>query len=143
VKIFVLAILGVLAATACGSETAATPTPLIVFTMAAQNGSGASGTGNVVRGTDSFTVTIHLTRLAPSSSHVSHLHAGSCGAPGAIAFALQQVIADSSGAATIATNVPSGYLVPASGWYVNVHHGPDFTAPANAPSDSCGDLPAA
>ena len=29
------------------------------------------------------------------------------------------------------------------GWYVNVHHGPDFSAPANGPSISCGDLPAA
>jgi hypothetical protein len=144
VKIFVLAVLGVLAAAACGGESSAPPpTPSIDFTMAAQNGSGASGTGTVVKGAGSFTVTIKLTGLAPNSRHVSHVHAGGCGAPGGIAFALQQVIADSAGAATMATTVPAGYLVPTSGWYVNVHHGPDFTAPANAPSDSCGDLPAA
>lgn len=143
-KIFVVALFGILAAAACsGDSTAATPTPPIDFTMAAQNASVAYGTGTVVKGTGSFTVTIKLTGLTPNSSHVSHVHAGSCAAPGGIAFALQQVIADSTGAVTIATTVPAGYVVPASGWYVNVHHGPDFSAPANAPSDSCGDLPAA
>jgi hypothetical protein len=144
VKILVLAILVLLAAAACGGgTTAATPTPTLDFTMAAQNGSGVAGTGIVVKGADSFTVTIKLTKLAPNSSHVSHVHAGRCSAAGGIAFALKQVIADSSGTATMTTTVPAGYLVPASGWYVNVHHGPDFSAPANAPSDSCGDLPAA
>jgi hypothetical protein len=142
-KLFVIAVLGVLAGVACGGETAATPTPPhIVFAMVAQNGSGASGTGTVVRSTDSFTITVKLTRLAPNSSHVSHLHDGSCGAPGGIAYALKQVVSDSSGAATIESTVPAGYLVPAAGWYVNVHHGPDFTEADYAPSDSCGDLPA-
>jgi hypothetical protein len=144
VKLFGLALLGVLAAAACGGETSGTATPsVIVFTMAAQNGSGASGTGTVVRGAGSFTITIRLTRLEPNSSHVSHLHDGGCGSPGGIAFALKQVVADSAGGATIVSTVPIGYLVPASGWYVNVHHGPDFTEAEYAPSDSCGDLPAA
>jgi len=138
----VLAMLGVLAA-ACGGDTSAAPHPAppIDFTMSAQNLSGVAGTGTVVKAAGSFTVTIKLTKLDPNSSHVSHLHAGSCTAAGGIAFALKQVIADSAGAATIATTVPAGYVVPASGWYVNVHHGPDFSAPANAPSDSCGNLP--
>ena len=144
VKIFLVAIIGSLSVAACGAETGATPTPsLIVFAMAAQNGSGASGTGTVVRSADSFTITIKLTRLMPNSSHVSHLHDGRCGAPGGIAFALKQVIADSAGGATIVSTVPIRYAVPASGWYVNVHHGPDFTEAEYAPSDSCGDLPAA
>ena len=111
--------------------------------MAAQNGSGVSGTGTIVKGIDSFIVTIKLTGFAPNSSHVSHLHAGRCAQPGAIAYALIQVIADASGAATATTSVPAAYFVPASGWYVNVHHGPDFTDADYAPSDSCGDLSAA
>jgi hypothetical protein len=41
------------------------------------------------------------------------------------------------------STVPAAYSVPAGGWYVNVHHGPDFTVPANGPSISCGDLAAA
>jgi hypothetical protein len=145
VRNLVLAGLSVLAVAACGgsSTTAATPTPDIQFTMAAQNGSAVPGTGTIVESNGSFTVTIKLTGMAPNSSHVSHLHFGKCNQAGGIAFALQQVVADSSGAATVTTSLAAAYLVPASGWYVNVHHGPDFSAPANAPSDSCGDLPAA
>jgi hypothetical protein len=143
VKILVLA-LGALIAVACGGDATGPPTAHTVdFTMLAQNGSTVAGTGSVVKGTDSFTVTIKLAGLAPNSSHVSHLHAGSCAAPGGIAFALHQVVADATGAASIASTIPTSYVVPGSGWYVNVHHGPDFSAPANAPSDSCGDLTAA
>ena len=135
---------GLLVASACGggAATSASPTPAINFTMAAQNGSGVSGSGNIVKGTDSFTVTVKLTGFAPNSSHVSHVHAGRCAQPGGIAYALVQVIADASGAATATTIVPAAYVVPASVWYVNVHHGPDFTEAGYAPSDSCGDLSA-
>jgi hypothetical protein len=108
--------------------------------MVAQNGSGVAGTGQIVKGTGSFTVTIKLTGMAPNSSHISHVHTGACAKPGGIAYALQQVVADSSGAATVTSTVSVDYAIPAGGWYVNVHHGPDFTAPANGPSISCGDL---
>ncbi|HKB34540.1 MAG TPA: hypothetical protein VKF16_11820 [Candidatus Dormibacteraeota bacterium] len=141
-----LALAGVLAFSACGGGAAATsapPTPGINFTMVAQNLSGVSGSGTIVKGTGSFVVTIKLTGFAPNSSHVSHVHAGRCSQPGGIAYALVQVIADASGAATATTTVPASYIVPASGWYVNVHHGPDFTDADYAPSDSCGDLSAA
>lgn len=134
----------VVAITACGGSAAATPPPPqdIKFTMKAQNASGVSGTGQIVRSSGSFTVTIKLTGFAPGSSHISHIHAGRCAAPGGIAYALQQVIADSSGAATATTTIPVTYAIPVSGWYVNVHHGPDFTDADYAPSDSCGDLSA-
>jgi hypothetical protein len=111
--------------------------------MTDQNGSGVSGTGSIVKAEGAFTVTIKLTKMLVGSSHVSHIHAGSCAAPGGIAFALQQVIADSAGSATTASTLPVTYLVPTSGWYVNVHQGPDFTEAEYAPSISCGDLPAA
>ena len=135
-----------LVVSACGggsTATSAPPTPAINFTMVAQNASGVSGTGTIVKGTDSFTVTIALTGFPPNSSHVSHVHLGRCAQPGGIAYALVQVIADASGAATATTTVPAAYAIPASGWYVNVHHGPDFTDADYAPSDSCGDLSAA
>ncbi len=141
-----LALAGIVAISACGggaTAASASPTPGINFTMNAQNGSGVSGTGQIVKATGSFTVTINLTGLAPNSSHISHVHAGRCAQPGGIAYALQQVVADSSGAATTTTMVPAEYIVPGSGWYVNVHHGPDFTDAEYAPSDSCGDLSAA
>lgn len=145
----VISLVGLLAIVACGggnnsnSTSTVTPTPTIKFTMTAQNASGVSGTGEVVKGSGSFTVTIKLTGMPANSSHVSHVHTGSCAKPGGIAYALSQVIADSSGAATVTSTVPAEYLIPAGGWYVNVHHGPDFTAPANGPSISCGDLPSA
>jgi hypothetical protein len=135
---------GVLAVTACGGSSAASPPAVqdVKFTMTAQNGSGVSGTGQIVQANGSFTVTIKLTGMAPGSSHISHIHAGKCAAPGGIAYALQQVVADSSGGATATTIIPVQYAIPVSGWYVNVHHGPDFTNVGNAPSDSCGDLSA-
>jgi hypothetical protein len=75
-----------------------------------------------------------------NSIHISHVHAGGCSRPGGIVFNLQSVAANSSGTATTTTVVPAQYLVPASGWYVNVHFGPDFTEAEYAPSISCGDL---
>jgi hypothetical protein len=108
--------------------------------MTAQNGSGVSGTGGIVEGTSSFTLTIKLTGMTPGSIHISHVHAGGCAHPGGIVYNLQSVVAGSSGAATTISSVPAGYLVPTSGWYVNVHFGPDFTEAEYAPSISCGDL---
>jgi hypothetical protein len=138
----VVVLAAVLAVTACGGSSAASPPPShdINFTMKAQNGSGVSGTGQIVQANGSFTVTVQLTGMQASSSHISHIHAGRCDAPGGIAYALHQVIADSSGAATATTVIPVQYAIPVSGWYVNVHHGPDFTDADYAPSDSCGDL---
>jgi hypothetical protein len=130
---------------ACGGGGTATPpsAPKISFAMGAQNGSSVSGTADVVKSAGSFTLTVKLTGLQANSSHIAHIHAGKCAVPGSVAYALQQVIADSSGAATMNTVVATGYSVPAFGWYVNIHHGPDFSAPANAPSISCGDMPTA
>jgi CHRD domain len=141
---FLVVLAAILAVAGCGGGTASTapPSPGINFTMTAQNSSGVSGTGTIVRGAGTFTVTIRLTGFKPNSSHVSHVHTGQCAQPGGIAYALQQVIADSSGSATTSSTVIATYLVPASGWYVNVHHGPDFTDADYAPSDSCGDLSA-
>jgi hypothetical protein len=140
-----LVLVALVAASACGESAAPGPSaaPGIDFTMRAQNGSGVSGTGRIVKAAGSFTVTVVLTGMAPNSSHISHVHLGRCAQPGGIAYALHQVVADASGAATATTIVPADYSIPVSGWYVNVHHGPDFTDADYAPSDSCGDLSAA
>jgi hypothetical protein len=107
------------------------------------NASGVTGTGQVYKGAGTFTVSIQIHGLAPNSSHVSHVHIGSCAKQGNVAYALLQVIADSAGNATATTAVAEYYSMPTSGWYVNVHFGPDFTKPQYAPSVACGDLPAA
>jgi hypothetical protein len=140
----VLGVIGLFVLAACGGGSTATASPApISFAMGVQNASGVSGTGQVVKGSGSFTVTIKLTGLVPNSSHVSHIHNGACAKPGGIAYALAEVVADSSGAATATTTVSVDYTIPGAGWYVNVHHGPDLTAPANGPSITCGDLPTA
>jgi hypothetical protein len=138
-----LALVSALVVAACGGGSTATapPAPKISFAMGAQNGSMVSGTADVVKSAGSFTLTVKLTGMPANSSHVAHIHAGKCSAPGGVAYALQQVNADAAGAATMNTVVPTGYAVPAFGWYVNIHHGPDFSTPANAPSVSCGDMP--
>ena len=139
-----VAILVLLTAMACGGTAAATPspTPSATFTMSAMNASGVTGTGQVFKGTGSFTVAIQIHGLAPNSSHISHVHIGSCAKQGNVAYALLQVIADASGNATATSVVPEYYSMPSTGWYVNVHKGPDFTEAQYAPSVSCGDLPA-
>jgi hypothetical protein len=140
-KNFVIALVSGLVIAACGGGAAAMPSPTsLAFAMKAQGGSGVSGTGDIVDATGSFTLTIKLTGMTPGSIHVSHVHAGRCTQPGGIVYSLQSVVASSSGTATTTTTVPATYLVPTSGWYVNVHFGPDFTEAAYAPSISCGDL---
>ena len=132
-----------LVAVACGGATAPSSTAPLTsksFTMTGQNASGVTGSGHVVTELGSFTVSIKLIGLKPNSSHASHVHIGSCGSPGGIAYALLQVIADSSGNATATTRVAEDYSLPRTGWYVNVHLGPNVDESEYAPSVSCGDL---
>ena len=140
------AILFLLSTVACGgaattASTSPSQNPASAFTMGSMNASGVTGTGQVTKGAGSFTVSIQIHGLKPSSSHISHVHIGTCANQGNVAYALIQVIADASGNATATTKVPEYFSMPALGWYVNVHAGPDFTEAEYAPSVSCGDLP--
>jgi len=73
-----------------------------------------------------MTVRLKITGLQANSSHISHVHIGSCQQNGNIALALNQVIADAQGEADVKTTVKATYP-PASGtWYVVVHAGPDM-----------------
>jgi CHRD domain-containing protein len=140
-------ILTLFAAIACGGSNgpaaATSPKPAATFTMGSMGGSGVTGVGQVYKQTGSFTVSIQIKGLAANSSHVSHVHIGTCAKPGSVAYALIQVVADASGNATATTTVAEYYSMPATGWYVNVHRGPDFSEAEYAPSVSCGDLPQA
>ena len=110
--------------------------------MMSMGGSGVTGTGQVSKGAGNFVVSIQIHGMKPNSSQVSHVHVGTCAKPGGIAYALLQVVADAAGNASATSTVQEYYSMPITGWYVNVHEGPDLTEAEYAPSISCGDLPA-
>lgn len=99
----------------------------------------ASGKITVTATPTSTTIELVITGLAANSSHVSHVHSGSCQQPGGILYALNQVVADGNGAADTRTTIQAKYP-PASGhWYVVVHAGPDMQG-SNATYLMCGNL---
>lgn len=136
-------LLGASCGASSGVAAVAAPTPSATFSMSPQNGSGVSGTGQIYKEVGAFRVSVTLTGLVPNSSHVSHVHLGSCAAQGKIAYALIQVVADSAGRATATSTVAEDYSLARTGWYVNVHLGEDLSEAGYLPSISCGDLPPA
>ncbi|HET7467349.1 MAG TPA: hypothetical protein VFL29_11835 [Candidatus Dormibacteraeota bacterium] len=99
----------------------------------------ASGKITVTTTPTSTTIELVITGLASNSSHVSHVHSGSCQQPGGILYALNQVVADGNGGADTRTTIQAKYP-PASGhWYVVVHAGPDMQG-SNATYLMCGNL---
>jgi hypothetical protein len=86
-------------------------------------------------------VELSMTGLAPNSRHPAHIHAGSCRNAGKVVYPLQDVVADAHGVATVTTtisNVMSG--IPATGWYINVHNGPELTSEAESMPIACGEV---
>jgi hypothetical protein len=149
-----LLVLVTASAVACGnaSQTAATspspvaspspsPSPTPAGLQFALNGihTSAAGKIRVAATPTSTTIELMITGLAANSSHISHVHSGSCQQPGGILYALNQVIADGTGAADTPTTIQVKYP-PASGhWYVVVHSGPDMQG-SNAVYLMCGNL---
>src|SRR2546428_11326602 len=97
-------------AVACGgaSQTAATtpspvaspsPSPSPTGQQFALGGIHTSASGKIFVTTTPTSTTIELivTGLGSDTSHVSHIHSGSCQQPGGILYALNQVVADGSG----------------------------------------------
>jgi len=73
------------------------------------------------RGKSSLTVKIFLFRLAPNSTHVAHIHSGSCEDQGPVVDKLNPVHADTVGFGTSTTTLSDVSSIPDTGWYVNVH----------------------
>ena len=91
--------------------------------------------------TEDLTVKTTLTGLAPNSTHPAHIHLGVCTSNGAIAYPLRNVVADAGGnavATTVIANVKNG--IPANGWYINVHNGPNLTPAVQFIPIACGDI---
>jgi hypothetical protein len=82
-------------------------------------------------------VTVDVAGLAPNSVHPAHIHTGtSCSANGPILYPFQPLKADAAGVAHEALTIPA-QSVPATGWYVNVHMGPDLVGAHGTPI-GCG-----
>ena len=142
-------------AAACGGEPAATaaqsptapasspspspsPTPLS-FRLVPEPGVTATGTISVVATQNTTSIELKITGLQANSSHVSHIHLGSCQSRGGIAFALNQVVADGQGMADVRSRLDLSYPPNGTTWYVVVHAGPDM-AGSNASYLLCGNL---
>jgi hypothetical protein len=95
----------------------------------------ASGMALLSLANDNLTVTLTLTGLAPNSTHLAHIHEGSCEAQGIVVHQLNPVVADASGKGTSTTVIPKVSSIPASGWYVNVHQGATNTPHSSDPNN--------
>jgi CHRD domain len=142
-----LAMVLVVAACGGGGGGASNPTPsaqAIPFTLNAVDNNGVSGDGTITKMSGKFTVTLRLKGLVANSSHMSHIHKGSCApaSQGDVVTVLENVKADGAGSGTATTSVSHPYSVPSTGWYVNVHAGPDFSKAEYVDSIACGDLTA-
>ena len=129
-----------------GGTGAGSPTPSapgIPFTMKAVNNSGVTGDGTITKMSGKFIVTVRLKGLEAKSSHMSHIHVGSCAAgPGDVAITLGNVVGDSNGDGRATTTISHPYVVPSTGWYVNVHVGPDLSKAEYVEGIACGELTA-
>jgi CHRD domain len=102
-------------------------------------GTTAKGTITVTAVANTLTVELKIAGLQSKSSHVNHIHIGTCTARGGIKFALNPVIADGQGDADIKTTVKAIYPPATGKWYVVVHAGPDMNG-TNAKYLLCGNL---
>jgi CHRD domain len=142
-------------AAACGGPTAAnaspaasvpasspsplpSPTPLS-FRLNPEPGVTASGTISLTAAQSTTTIELKIQGLQANSSHVSHIHLGTCQSRGGIAFALNQVVADGQGIADARSRLDLTYPPNGTTWYVVVHAGPDMVG-SNASYLLCGNL---
>ncbi|MDQ6878727.1 MAG: CHRD domain-containing protein [Candidatus Dormibacteraeota bacterium] len=121
------------------TNTGSTPSPTaLTFPLTGVN-STAAGTISLTTEPGTMTVELKIAGLQPTSSHIAHVHIGSCKARGLIQFALNQVLADGQGNADIATTFRTTYPPPSGTWYVVVHAGPDLQG-SNSNYLLCGNL---
>ena len=86
---------------------------------------------------DKIDVTVDVAGLAPNTIHPAHIHSGTtCSANGPILYPFPSLKADAAGVAHETLTIPVS-SVPATGWYVNVHMGPDLVG-AHATPIGCG-----
>jgi hypothetical protein len=88
-----------------------------------------------------LTVKIALIGLAPNSTHPAHIHLGACATSKTtdpVKYPLQNVVANTVGQGASTTVVRNVTSVPASGWYINVHNGPNLQPATQFTPIACG-----
>jgi hypothetical protein len=88
-----------------------------------------------------ITVTLSLHGLAPNTTHMAHIHIGTCAAQGPVLFALQLVVADAQGNAMTVTRI-TGHTLPPAQWYINIHEAgtmPGRMTPSGFNPIACGE----
>ncbi len=82
----------------------------------------ASGTANLsVDAADTLNISVKVHGLEPGSRHAVHIHSGSCDQQGKMLYPLSVLVADANGDASETATFPHVGMIPASGWYINVH----------------------
>jgi hypothetical protein len=66
-------------------------------------------------------VTMNVSGLAPNTTHMAHIHAGTCRAQGAVVYPLQPVVANAQGNATSTTVISNVKNFSGSQMYINIH----------------------
>ena len=118
------------------------PTPSKVFKFKlnpADSSVTSKGTITVTAGPKTTSIELKINGLQASSSHISHIHLGSCTGRGGVAFALNQVVADGQGDADTKTTLNVTYPPTAGKWYAVVHSGPNMQG-TNSKYLLCGNL---
>jgi hypothetical protein len=103
----------------------------------------ALGTAKLTLNGNTLTVQLILGGLVPSSTHMAHIHRGSCEAQGGVVYPLNPVVADTTGNGTSTTAINTVNAIPATGWYVNVHLGANAKDLSTQTGDdplACGDV---
>jgi Cu/Zn superoxide dismutase len=110
-----------------------------VVHLAPAAGQKAKGIVQLKQRTGALSVALRVSGLTPGAFYASHVHAGSCLAPGAAAVTFPDLYADEHGVATLVTTVPTDAAANfvATGYSVDVHAGPSASV---TPVISCGDI---
>ncbi len=114
---------------ACGDlvngDTNRTHTQAIRATLHATFGVDQSAVGSSELWITNNTLYVRVTalNLQPGSTHMAHVHYGSCASQGGIAYNLVDLKANSMGVATSTTAIRGVNAIPDHGWYINIHLG--------------------
>lgn len=126
------------------SNTSMTSAQSAQVTLTAAPGASAgetvTGTAKLSLTGTTLTVTVTLSGLEPNSTHAAHIHTGSCESQGAVMYPLNNITADASGNATVTTTIQNVSSIPATGWYVNIHHSAALSTQTGFDPVACGDV---